>query len=77
MNLTVYRKCPCGETAHDYKGELTARLSDGKGGWDPNFGGFLIYHCRNCGAEIVPKDARSLMLRNARIAREVERAAKR
>ena len=64
MKLTVYRKCPCGETAHDYKGELTPRVQG-----RTDIGGHLIYACRNCGRQIVPKDARSLMLRKMRIDR--------
>lgn len=39
MRKTIYRKCPCGETAHDYDGHRGNRPS---------------YKCRNCGAVRVP-----------------------
>lgn len=41
-NLHIYRKCSCGETAHDYTGRDTA---DGR----------LIFACRNCRAERIPR----------------------
>jgi predicted SprT family Zn-dependent metalloprotease len=47
--LTVYRKCSCGETAHDYTGRRNER-------------GRLVYACRNCRRERVPSDARSRRL---------------
>ena len=47
--LVVYRKCACGETAHDYTGRQ-------------NTDGYLLYACRNCYRERAPKDARSLRI---------------
>jgi len=40
MKKTIYRKCPCGETAHDYDGHVADRPS---------------YKCRNCNAVRVPR----------------------
>lgn len=47
--LTIYRKCKCGETAHDYAG---LRDANGK----------MVYVCRNCRRERTSADARSLRL---------------
>ncbi len=37
MKTKIYRKCSCGETAHDMRAERLA------GGWR------YVYPCRNCG----------------------------
>lgn len=42
--LTIYRKCRCGETAHDFSTHDPL--------WEP---GTTVYRCRNCRAPRVVK----------------------
>jgi hypothetical protein len=57
---TIYRKCKCGETAHDYKYQSARELNatHGRGVWA----------CRNCGA--LAKDRRGQIKFRAGYARE-------
>jgi len=45
MKQKIYRKCPCGETAHDQKYQLPAEF-----GAAPGIPGRFVWACRNCGA---------------------------
>jgi DNA-directed RNA polymerase subunit RPC12/RpoP len=45
---TVYRNCPCGETAHDFHGGTVS----GEPWTKEKHGGTQTYACRNCGRKI-------------------------
>jgi hypothetical protein len=60
--LTVYRKCSCGETAHDYTGQR-----------DPQ--GWPFYACRNCRRLVTPRGRRERMLQTHQRIRDLHKEA--
>ena len=48
MAKTIYRKCPCGETAHDGRAEQVPVLLHG----EPHSVWEYFHSCRNCGRRI-------------------------